>query len=252
MNPTRNYWPEAELKQIAKDVSLALQDNFLGFYLYGSVVMRAWDIKKSDIDFLVIMRHALSSVEKEKLKIFHQGGNESGIMRRLEGDYVELGILQRKELNRLAATVEDGNFCADVPCKLSADNLFNLIKEGKCLLGVPIEQLGISVSKEELIAAVSNMLKEDREKMMMTEKVDSCYTILVNSLRSIYVLETGQIPTKREAVEYARKLLGKTLYLNVIGFMEEGTPSLLDKKKMQHVIRYGIAKARSMGAYGPK
>ena len=48
---------QAELQSIGRGIAAILQENFIGLYITGSITMGAWNLQKSDLDFLVVMKH---------------------------------------------------------------------------------------------------------------------------------------------------------------------------------------------------
>ena len=75
--------------------------------------------------------------------------------------------------------------------------------------------MGLSASREELSNAVYDMLLEDVEDMGKKEDLKTLYCILIDMLRCIYTLETGELPTKSRVLEYYRNMSERSLYENV-------------------------------------
>ena len=234
-----------ELEKISERVASILGENFLGFYVAGSIVMDAWDPQKSDIDFFVITKKPLREDENIKVEALHKQLSQTEPGKKLEGDYVDIDLLQRRSFDRLTGSVKDGKFTPDFPCQISADNILCLVQYGKCVRGTPIEELSLRVSKGDLKDAVRSMLVEDKEEIDKVNDFETLYYLLINSLRCIYALETGNLPIKRTAVEHSKKLLDEGLYQDITQFMDGGKKFKIDKAVLKRIMDYGLSRDNS-------
>ena len=236
----------SELKKTAEDLSKILKDNFMGFYVIGSFVMGDWDPKRSDIDFIVITRRPLNEEESMEIGKMHQALSRSDLGEKLDGAYAYLEQLQQKRFEERTGSVEDHEFKADCPCHLSSDNILCLLQYGKCIRGVPIEELSLSVSDEELSQAAYGMLLEDIAEIDKREDFQTLCDNLVDILRCIYTLETGRLPTKPSAIEHCRNLVGKDLYEDIKAFREGKIDEFkIDKSRLKIIAAYGISKKKN-------
>lgn len=233
----------SELKRMASDLFRILNDNFVGFYVMGSFVMGDWDPKRSDIDFIAITRKHLNKRESIEIGKLHKALSKSDMGKKLDGAYTYLEQLQQKRFEEKTGSFEDNEFKADCPCHLSADNILCLLEYGKCIQGVPIKELGLSVSHEELFQAAHDMLLEDIAEIGKKEDFQTLYYILIDMLRCIYTLETGKLPTKSRAIEHCRNLVGRELYENIKAFrggkIEEFT---IEKSDLNRIAAYSLSK----------
>ena len=241
----REYDYMSELGRVARDLSAILKDNFVGFYIMGSFVMGDWDPKRSDIDFIAVTRKPLNKTESLEISKMHKALSKSDLGKKLDGAYTYLEQLQQKRFEERTGSFEDHEFKADCPCHLSADNILCLLEYGKCIQGVPIKELGLNVSDEELSQAAYGMLLEDMEEIEEKEDFQTLYYILIDMLRCIYTLETGKLPTKPRAIEYCRNLVGKDLYENIKALREGKIGEfLIEKNDLNRIASYGISKRR--------
>lgn len=230
------------LGKIADAISKVLKDNFLGFYVMGSFVMEDWDLQKSDIDFIVVTRKPLNKKESAEIGRLHLALSKSDLGKKLDGAYTYLEQLQQKRFEERTGSVENHNFIADSPCYLSADNILCLLQYGKCIQGIPIEKLSLSVSDEELSQAAYDMLLEDAEEIDKKEDFQTLYYILIDMLRCIYTLETGKLPTKPKAVEHCRHFLEKGLYESIKAVQDGKIDEFrIDKSKLKSIAAYGLS-----------
>jgi hypothetical protein len=239
----REYDYMSELERVARDLSGILRSNFVGFYVMGSFVMGDWDPERSDIDFIVVTRKPLNKTESLEIGKMHKALSKSDLGRKLDGAYTYLEQLQQKRFEERTGSFEDHEFKADCPCHLSADNILCLLEYGKCVKGVPIEELGLSVSAEELFQAAYDMLLEDIDEIDKKEDFQTLYYILIDMLRCIYTLETGKLPTKSKAIEHCKNLVGKSLYENVKAFREGKIEEFkMEKSDLNRIASYGLSK----------
>jgi predicted nucleotidyltransferase len=55
------------LNKIVSNFRVILGDNLVGIYLHGSLAMGGYNPKQSDIDFLVVVKHSLTELDKRKI-----------------------------------------------------------------------------------------------------------------------------------------------------------------------------------------
>jgi predicted nucleotidyltransferase len=132
-----------ELSKISRAISGILGDNFIGFYVMGSFVMGDWDPERSDIDFMVVTKKALSKDEAIRIGRLHDALLKSDVGWKLDGAYIYLQQLQEKRFNEKTGSFENHKFIRDSPCHLSSDNVLCLLQYGKCILGTPITELSL-------------------------------------------------------------------------------------------------------------
>ncbi len=210
---------ERRLDEFAKEISEVLEDNFIGFYVFGSLTMGGWDPEKSDIDFVVVTHKPLNIDEIERLQELHRSLINSKLGRKLEGEYIDLKLLKSKNFESAKTyRVENEKFVPNAPSQITADNLLCLIQYGKCIKGISINELDLKVTENEVLEAVGKMIIEDEEELDMVSDFKTLYSILINILRCIYTLKMKRLPTKTEAIEYGKELIGKRLYNNIKKF----------------------------------
>jgi len=172
----------------------------------------------------------------------HTAFSKSDMGKKLDGAYTYIEQLQQKRFEERTGSFEDSEFKADCPCHLSADNILCLLEYGECIQGVPIEELGLSVSHEELFQAAHGMLLEDIAEIDKKEDFQTLYYILIDMLRCIYTLGTGRLPTKSRAVEHCRNLVGSELYENIKAFREGKIEEFtIEKSDLNGIAAYGLS-----------
>jgi hypothetical protein len=238
----RQYKYIVGLRRTADSVSRALGGNFLGFYVIGSFVMGDWNSEKSDIDFIVVSRKPLSKKEAADIGKLHLALSKSELGKKLDGAYTYLEQLQQKRFEERTGSVENHEFKPDCPCHLSTDNILCLLQYGKCIRGMPIRQLRLSVSDEELSQGERDILREATEEIDKKEDFHALYDVLINVLRCIYTLETKKLPTKPKAIEYCKDLLGRDLYGKVKAVQDGKVEKFrVNKRKLKSIAAYGLS-----------
>ena len=229
------------LKKIATAIETTLGSNFIGFYVSGSLVMGSWNEKSSDRDFLVVTQTPLSPEDSSALGNLHARLATDKTAKLLEGEYIDIDNLRKKDFTINVGTVVDGHFMPSYPCKLSADNILCFLKYGKDILGKPFKELNVEVSIEELRNAVRTMLKESEKKLSTANDFRSLFGILIDSLRSIYTLRTNDLPTKQAALQLNKDILKKDLFENIDAYLANRIPSFdISNEDLNSLIKYGL------------
>ena len=188
-----------------------LGDNLVGVYLHGSLALGFFNPDKSDVDLIIVADHSLSDADKRKCMDmavkFHAVGPAKGIemsivLREVCSPFVyptpyelhfSAGHLQwyRSDpddyIRRMNGTDKD----------LAAH--FTIInKRGKCLYGVPIEDVFAEVPRRDYMDSIWNDIAEAPENI--TE--DTMYLTL-NLARVLAFKEEGLVLSKKEGGEWA-------------------------------------------------
>src|SRR5712692_1369219 len=174
---------QAELPGIGRRIADLLQENFVGFYMYGSFTMGAWNPYTSDLDFIVVLNNPANTQEDAALQRLHTELAMTTIGKKLEGEYIDLQTLRQKQFHTSIGTVLEGEYFPSYPCQLSADNILCLIQYGESVYGEPIERLSLKVTPQELSEAVYEMLLEDSEQLTTAPDFETTVYLLIDSLR---------------------------------------------------------------------
>jgi hypothetical protein len=96
-SPTPYPDVNAILNVLLADVRTTLGDQFVGFYLYGSLASGDFDPGSSDIDFLVVTAGPLPETTVTALEAMHARIAASGLpyATKLEGSYIPRAALRR-------------------------------------------------------------------------------------------------------------------------------------------------------------
>jgi len=233
-----------DLQNLAESVRKIIGNNLVGFYVAGSLAIGAWNPHMSDIDFFVIIKNELSDNIIDLLADFHEKIENTDFGNKLEGEYITLTDLRQKNFEISIPAVKKGHFYRSTVCELSADNVFSLAQTGRCILGEPIDDLGLEVSEMEYKTDVYKILVEHKKLLDKGETLSfqERFYLLVDVLRSIYALETGELATKNSALEYKKDLLGLDLFTKITTFLKKGSAEFeIPLSKLREIYEYGFS-----------
>lgn len=213
-DPTPYADVNAVLFDLLEGARLALGEQLIGLYLYGSLASGGFDPQRSDIDFLAVTRRTLSEEAIQALDALHQRLWQSGAKwaAKLEGCYVPLELIRRHQPHGPdCPTVNEGQFYTG---GLGADWIIQrstLRESGIVLAGPPLPDLIDPVSADELRGAVLGYLwewwapmLEDSERLQSREY--QAYAVL-SMCRTLYTLQHGAIASKQVSAAWAKQAL---------------------------------------------
>lgn len=192
-------------------------DIIVGIYLYGSISLNGFDEKKSDIDFVTVLKRNLTQEESNSLKAIHKELNINSLGKRMDGIYIPM-----KEI---------GKTNEELPAYLYCSN--GKIKRGywdiNAVTWWMVEQYGIKVYGKEIselnfqsnwIKVVKNMeynintywinKAKNRFIFIFDDMVEFC---VLTISRILSTLEAKKIFTKIEGARKAEEILPKRWHL---------------------------------------
>lgn len=253
LNPTAYASVNAILRLLLTKVQTILGQNFVGLYLHGSLAMGDFNLKRSDIDFLVVTNQEISDETLEALKMAHDviRTSHSDWSDKLEGPYVPQAALRRFDpsqaihpwLNRNGRLQRE---------KFDSDwliQLYILREYGICVAGPDLKTLIDPVEPVDLKRAQLAVLHEwwlpqleDHKKLQSAEY--QSYAILTMA-RALYTLRYGAIVSKPKAAEWTQETLGEPwagLIRQALGWERGKTLNKLDQTL--DFIRFTLKKSR--------
>lgn len=200
----------------------ALGDNLLGFYLRGSLALGGFDPETSDVDVLAVTERPVVEPEFEALAALHERipTRDNEYRRHYEVSYVDRASIRRfAPGERRHPTVgADWRFGR----REHRDNFtlerWTVREHGVVLLGPGPKTLIDPISAEEMREAARRELRArigdwardgaDAPDWLQTRYYQAFEVETV--CRALYTIERGEMPTKRQAVEWAlRNLPGR-------------------------------------------
>jgi predicted nucleotidyltransferase len=216
-NPTPYSGINSVLRLFLSRVQRVLGKNFVGLYLHGSLATGDFNIKRSDIDFLVVTAEEVSDQILPALKAMHEGIAASGLdwATKLEGPYISQASLRRFDPAQakhpwLGA---DGNFSIQ---ELGIDWIIQLyiIREYGITVAGPNPQALIDpiepdhLRQAELRTLQEWWLPQLQNPVRLQSSEYQTYAILT-MCRALYTLQHGVVVSKPAAAEWTQKALGE-------------------------------------------
>lgn len=199
------------LGRLLTAVSDILGNQFVGLYLYGSLVTGDFSEATSDIDFLVVVCEPLSDEIVAQLAEMHVrlAADESKW-----GDELECYYLHTAALRRFVPSPEEfphRERGAALKTEPLAEDIvimqYILWHKGLTLAGPPIRELVDMVSSEELRQAVASLFVGWWRPMITNQakllSVGYRVYAITTMCRVLYTLRHGEIVSKPEAVRWA-------------------------------------------------
>jgi len=189
------------VRVLARRLDPILGERLVGLYLGGSASMG--DIApSSDFDVLVVTEGTLTLDDLGAIDALHARlAREHPDGHRLEGDYAPRHLLAPTGTTAPVPGIHAGRFephSAEI--MLSADNIANMRLDGIAVRGPPASAVLPAATPDDVRAAVLAMLI-DGPGHCTTE--DEAASELLNLLRSLCALESGQPTTKSQGAAWA-------------------------------------------------
>lgn len=211
------------LVKLAKDYRKILQDSFVGFYVHGSLALGCFNVRESDIDFLVVVSRPLSTKTKraiiDTLLEYSQQAPPKGF---------EMSIVRMKYLHPFVyptpfelhfgnAYLEkyktDKHFFVDTSQDPDLAAHATITKaRGLCLLGKPIDEVFGDIPREYYLDSIRKDSQEYLKKILRGRETKTCpvpsYGVL-NACRVLAFIGENIITSKLEGGQWAIKNLPK-------------------------------------------
>jgi hypothetical protein len=221
MRSTETFSPTrfADLNEVLDDllerVQAILGANFCGAYLQGSFAIGDAD-EYSDVDFIVVTHDEITEVQLDGLQEMHRRlyALDSPWAQHLEGSYVPKNALRHVDESRASYWYLDNGaseLIRDRHCN-TAIVRWTLRERGVVLAGPSPKSLVEPVTAEQLRQDVLRDLPGWRAWAPEPTKAGGMSRwkqpyLVVNSCRMLHTFETGRVGSKRDAGEWALRVL---------------------------------------------
>lgn len=198
------------LKNLVNHIMLILKDNCVGIYLHGSAAMSCFQPQKSDIDFIIVIKHLMTIEEKISLldgllleqKSIPSKGLEMSVV--LEENCCNISYPTPYEFHFSKAHEKEAIADKMTYCKTMhgfdpdlAAHFMMIKRRGIVLFGKPIDEVFTEGSKRDFL----NSLLLDLKDYQIHYEANPHYFIL-NACRVLAYLENDLILSKKEGGEY--------------------------------------------------
>ncbi len=235
--------------EFVKSSQYILKDNLQGIYLHGSSVMGCFNPAKSDIDLIVVTEDEMSDDTKRKFMDMVMELNAHGPKKG-----IEMSVVRKKDCNPfiyptpfdLHFSVAQIKWYTDAPedyiSKMKGTDVdlaahFTIIgKRGKCLYGLPIEQVFGEVPKENYFDSIWQDIAEAKEDIR-----DNPMYIILNLARVLAYKREDLVLSKKEGGLWALNNIAEEyhpLLREALKEYEEGTDVDYDMKCAEDYAEY--------------
>jgi hypothetical protein len=209
------YWEVNDfLNQLLTRQHALLGENLVGLYLGGSLALRAFNLSRSDIDFLAVTIDHLPSEIISGLQDLHTGlyATHSKWAKKLDGSYVPRKVLRHWTAGHPPCPFVEGNQF-QVTQQGSAVIQRHIIREhGVILMGPHPHDLIDPVSSDEIRGALREMLetwwRPELDNPSWVNQIQNQPFAILTMCRSLYIAEHGEVTSKAIAGRWAQQALG--------------------------------------------
>lgn len=181
------------------------EDTILGIYLYGSISLGAYQVEKSDIDYICILKREMTKQEINKLKSLHSALKSNPLLKRLDGIYIT-----EDSIGKYNEQLQPYPYCSEGKIKIGHWDINGvtwwLLKYyGIKLYGVHTNELNIHVNWTDITDYMKYninhyWLKKSKQQLLfLTDEMVEFGILTI--CRIICTLEYEEILAKKDAVE---------------------------------------------------
>lgn len=141
------------LADFLAQIEARLPDVLDGFYIHGSIALGAFNPRSSDIDFIALLKHAVTEAEFERLRQIHESITTRYPQWSFEGSYLQAADFGRTEppASNPYPLHHDGKLELSMDFDQNAVTWWLLKHHGIMLTGKPVETLDLKVETDILV-----------------------------------------------------------------------------------------------------
>ena len=227
----------------SKDI---LKENLVGIYLHGSSVMGCFNPEKSDIDLIIVVDDQMSDITKKaymdivvKLNSYAPAkGIEMSIVRKEVCDPFVYPTPFELHFSAMHLKWYEDN-PEDYILKMNGTDKdlaahFTIIgKRGKCLFGLPIEDVFTVVPKADYLDSIWNDIAEAPEEI-----TENTMYLTLNLVRVLAFAEDGLVLSKKEGGEWGLKNIPVEYHRLIEDALSEYGSSVVPQYDMELAVEY--------------
>jgi len=227
----------------SKDI---LKENLVGIYLHGSSVMGCFNPEKSDIDLIIVVDDKMSDATKKaymdmvvKLNSYAPAkGIEMSIVRKEVCDPFVYPTLFELHFSAMHLKWYEDN-PEDYILKMNGTDKdlaahFTIIrKRGKCLLGLPIEDVFAVVPKADYMDSIWNDIVEAPEEI-----TENTMYLTLNLARVLAFAKDGLVLSKKEGGEWGLKNIPEEYHRLIEDALSEYGSSVVSQYDKELSVKY--------------
>lgn len=223
-----------------------LKDNLVGIYLHGSVVMGCFNPDKSDLDLIVVVKESVEDSVKKQFMDMVVGLNKSAPAKGIEMSIVTMDVCNPF----VYPTPFDLHFSIGTQdwYKSNPDDYIQKMKgtdkdlaahftiitnRGKCLYGLPIDELFASVPKADYMDSIWEDIAEAEDDI-----VENTMYIILNLARVLAYKKEGLVLSKKEGGEWALSNIPSKYHALITAALEEYAHNKSDSYDLKLAQKY--------------
>jgi streptomycin 3"-adenylyltransferase len=200
------------LSETLAGIHSILQDNLVGIYLYGSLAMKCFNPKSSDIDIILVARKRLS--KEQRKKIIEYLKRVCSKNRRIELSIVCRDVVQHPEYPIMVDLHFEywGDTFENEKDNEILSNLYTTKKRGFCVWGMPISDVFSQIPAENHLKSVTEDLVHTRKYLHENpERVgyDPAVYWILGSCRILAFIREEKVLSKLEGGQWGLANLPK-------------------------------------------
>jgi hypothetical protein len=202
------------LSQLLASQKALLREQFVGLYLGGSLALRAFNLDRSDLDFVAVTFDQLPPEVILDLENLHAQlyATDSKWAKKLDGSYVPRETLRHWTANHPPCPFVEGDQF-QVTNQGSAVIQRHIIREhGVTIVGPDPHDFIDPVAVDEMQGALRDMaetwLRPELDNPSWVAQTRNQPFAILTMCRSLYILEYGDVASKAVAGRWAQKMLG--------------------------------------------
>ncbi|MCR5734220.1 MAG: DUF4111 domain-containing protein [Lachnospiraceae bacterium] len=206
-----------------------MQDNVTGIYLHGSAVMGCYNPKKSDLDFIVVVKDSIPDAVKRSFMDMVVELNSKGPAKGIEMSIVKQSVCKPFvyptpfELHFSMAHLEwYRNNPDDYMMKMNGEDKdlaahFTIINHrGRCPYGAPVKDTFADVPVQDYIDSIWNDIADAKEEI-----TDDPMYLILNLARVLAYMKDGLVLSKKEGGEWALGILPEKYHILIQAALHE-------------------------------
>lgn len=186
-----------------------LEENLLGIYLHGSLAMGCFNPRRSDIDFIVVVKETLTAenkkrIAKKALMLNDELPNERGLeFSVILETYLEPFIyptpceLHYSDFHKERYRSDENYLCGGYDDNDLAAQLAVAYYRGVSLYGRPLNELYKPVERQLYLASILYDIEDASHNI-----ADNTVYVVLNLCRVLFFLREGTISSKKEGGEW--------------------------------------------------
>ena len=211
-----------EMAVYEKDLVLIFNDELLAIILHGSVVLNDFREGKGDLDFVVIIKDAITDEQTIGIENLHKNyriKKHGQLLYQLEGTYYPINVVKNPSNCKASGFYIGTNINNWKIINKSVNSMmdYKIIKDyGWFLKGESIRNYIYNPTRDELIEEIKNNYNNIKKNIEVYDSFSYAVAMSHWLIRSICYLKTNEIKSKTEASNWYIKEYPESKWKNIV------------------------------------